>query len=109
MIALDKTPNKIKVLKESCDNFGASTYIFQADSTKIVDLDKSTKEIVHGPPFACESFDKILLDAPCSALGKRPQLFNNTTENVLRSYVPLQRKLFENVSRTNSKIASNLK
>lgn len=79
--------------------YGAHVKIFQADSTKIHNINSGEySTIMDGPPFADASFDKILLDAPCSALGKRPQLVNRTSEKVIRSYVPLQRKLFETVS-----------
>lgn len=86
-MAIDKTPNKVAQLKQRCFDFGAKVEIFQTDSSKIIE----------NQLFPSQYFDKILLDAPCSALGKRPQLVNKTTCKVLRSYVPLQRKLFANV------------
>ncbi|XP_025836194.1 putative methyltransferase NSUN6 [Agrilus planipennis] len=96
LIAIDKTPSKIERLRTNCNKFNTNVHIFQADSTKIFDgtLDES-KSVVSGPPFCGESFDKILLDAPCSALGKRPQFPCKINNNTLKSFVPLQRKLFE--------------
>lgn len=47
----------------------------------------------HQPPYLPGSFDKILLDAPCSALGQRPSLGNPMTSKELSSYPRLQRKL----------------
>ncbi len=44
-----------------------------------------------------ESFDRVLVDAPCSALGQRPLIFNNITKNQLKSYIVYQRKILENV------------
>lgn len=91
-------------MKERCKEFESNVHIFLADSTKIAaDFVKAHPEeffqFDDGPVrFACESFDKILLDAPCSALGKRPQFHNPITEKVLTSYVPLQRKLFAEVT-----------
>lgn len=87
LIAIDKSPNKVERLKKRCEEFEAIVEIIQSDSTKLV-----ANKI-----FAESSFDRILLDAPCSALGKRPQFINTTTAKVLRSYIPLQRKLVENV------------
>ena len=46
------------------------------------------------PPFERQSFDRILLDAPCSALGQRPQFLNRLRTKELNSYSKLQRKLF---------------
>jgi 16S rRNA C967 or C1407 C5-methylase (RsmB/RsmF family) len=43
------------------------------------------------------SFDRVLADVPCSALGQRPLIFNEITVNQLRSYVPYQRSIIENV------------
>lgn len=47
-----------------------------------------------GPPFLPESFDRILLDAPCSGMGQRPTMSYSSTLKELMSYQPLQRKLF---------------
>ncbi|KAJ8984918.1 hypothetical protein NQ317_012164 [Molorchus minor] len=101
LVAIDKTSKKVAQLNKRCEDFGAKVSIFQADSIKIiVDLDNGVqRNIKEGPPFLPETFDRILLDAPCSALGKRPQLANMITKKVLRSYVPLQKKLFETAVR----------
>lgn len=50
-------------------------------------------DISAAPPYPPESFDKILLDAPCSALGQRPSLLNKMTYKELSSYSNLQKKL----------------
>ena len=49
------------------------------------------------PPYPSGSFDRILLDAPCSALGQRPQFVVKMTLKELQSYPRLQRKLFTTV------------
>lgn len=98
LIALDKTPNKVKILTENCETNQANVHIFQADSTHIFKTDFVNEDVTEGPPFGKNTFDKILLDAPCSALGNRPLLSINSSAKELTSYVPLQRKLFENVS-----------
>jgi len=50
------------------------------------------------PPYPCGTFDRILLDAPCSALGQRPQFVVRMNLKELQSYPRLQRKLFTTVS-----------
>ncbi|XP_062336057.1 tRNA (cytosine(72)-C(5))-methyltransferase NSUN6 isoform X1 [Osmerus eperlanus] len=47
-----------------------------------------------GPPFPPESFDRVLLDAPCSGLGQRPSMACSWGLKEVCSYQPLQRKLF---------------
>ncbi len=51
-----------------------------------------------------ESFDKILVDAPCSALGQRPLIYNDITVNQLNSYISYQRMILDNVSLIDLKI-----
>ncbi|KAE8279783.1 putative methyltransferase NSUN6 [Larimichthys crocea] len=46
------------------------------------------------PPFPPESFDRVLLDAPCSGLGQRPNMGSTWSLKEICSYQPLQRKLF---------------
>ncbi|KAF5296356.1 hypothetical protein FQR65_LT10248 [Abscondita terminalis] len=101
LIAIDKTPSKVKILKATCEKYKAKVHIFEANSTKIFD-EKSNSSVWsphQGAIFPMCFFDRILLDAPCSALGKRPQFSNNISETVLKSYVPLQRKLFDTAVR----------
>lgn len=86
------------MLKENCEINGSNVLIYQADSTNIFGVELKDKDVTHGPPFSKNVFDKILLDAPCSALGNRPLLRINASAKELTSYVPLQRKLFETVS-----------
>ena len=49
------------------------------------------------PPFPAGMFDRVLLDAPCSALGQRPCVLNKMKENEVKSFPSLQRQLFERV------------
>ncbi|XP_057792904.1 rRNA (cytosine-C(5))-methyltransferase NOP2C isoform X2 [Salvia miltiorrhiza] len=46
--------------------------------------------------FLPNSFDRVLLDAPCSALGLRPRLFSGEdTMESLRSHAKYQRRMFD--------------
>ncbi|EEF34364.1 rRNA (cytosine-C(5))-methyltransferase NOP2C [Ricinus communis] len=46
--------------------------------------------------FDPDSFDRVLLDAPCSALGLRPRLFaGEETVKSLRSHAVYQRRMFD--------------
>lgn len=102
IIALDKTESKVNNIVKRCQQFSLrNVHTFVYDSTKSVhimtgpqDPQEQRKSVLQGPPFRPESFDRILLDAPCSALGQRPQLANRITANQLKSYPPLQHKLF---------------
>jgi methyltransferase NSUN6 len=50
-------------------------------------------------PLALESFDVVLLDAPCSALGLRPRLVLPQTMEELRSSALYQRRLLDQAVR----------
>ncbi|XP_065575080.1 tRNA (cytosine(72)-C(5))-methyltransferase NSUN6-like [Artemia franciscana] len=90
VVALDKTERKIGYIKENCARLGVTNVNAIAfDATKAYDENGSTEK----PPFAGEIFDRILLDAPCSALGQRPQLFNKMSCKELKTYPNLQKKL----------------
>ncbi|XP_008559440.2 tRNA (cytosine(72)-C(5))-methyltransferase NSUN6 [Microplitis demolitor] len=96
LIAIDKIQSKVDKLRANCRASGSNVKIFCFNSINAVDdaADKTRDFCKIEPPFAPETFDKILLDGPCSALGQRPQLFNKITVKQLRSFVALQRKLF---------------
>lgn len=101
IIALEKVKSKISKLQNNCQKFGCKNVdIFCFDATQSVDnqLTKENNNSLLEPPFFKQTFDKILLDGPCSVLGRRPQLFNKINIKELRSHVPVQRKLFSSVS-----------
>ncbi|KAF7379136.1 hypothetical protein HZH68_016981 [Vespula germanica] len=95
LIALDKNKPKSEKLKINCSKFSSGNVkSFWYNSKKAYNKYMDSSNIDDGPPFKSNSFDRILLDSPCSALGQRPQLLNKITAVQLRSYVSLQRKLF---------------
>ncbi|XP_052178476.1 rRNA (cytosine-C(5))-methyltransferase NOP2C [Diospyros lotus] len=74
------------------------------------DLQKCTRRLRNGPGrnnclggrveksegFSPNSFDRVLLDAPCSALGLRPRLFaGEETIESLRNHAKYQRRMFD--------------
>ncbi|XP_058428285.1 tRNA (cytosine(72)-C(5))-methyltransferase NSUN6 isoform X4 [Marmota monax] len=94
VIALDKISNKIEKIKQNASLFGLNSikaYCF--DGTKALKLDM-IENTEGAPPFLPESFDRILLDAPCSGMGQRPNMACTWTLKEVTSYQPLQRKLF---------------
>ncbi|KAF2290357.1 hypothetical protein GH714_012081 [Hevea brasiliensis] len=80
------------------------TYVSKAD------IRKSRRRMRNGPGrnqclggrvenskgFDPDSFDRVLLDAPCSALGLRPRLFaGEETVGSLRNHAKYQRRMFD--------------
>ena len=57
----------------------------------------SIEPLPHAPPFRPETFDRILLDAPCSALGQRPLTKCSLTSKELKSFHVYQRKFISQV------------
>ena len=52
---------------------------------------------IRAPPYRQCTFDRILVDAPCSGLGQRPQMVWDMTLQQLKSYPIYQRKLLNQV------------
>ncbi|XP_026327101.1 putative methyltransferase NSUN6 [Hyposmocoma kahamanoa] len=92
IIAIDKTPQKATKIRINCDTQGVTCVsAYPYDSTKI--CSEISSDVNGGPPFPPNCFDKVLLDAPCSGLGQRPQLVNKLTPKMIQSYKFVQRKL----------------
>ncbi len=74
--------NLLFQINQNCDRLGLTNHVEGRvqDGTKIVFDEK----------FPENSFDKILLDAPCSALGQRPQFFQSMKLKELKSFANLQ-------------------
>lgn len=93
LIALDKSAKRVSILKENVQRFKLECVkCFTFDATKAI---SNTPKNDWTPPFAKETFDKILLDAPCSGLGNRPILATKVTPKLLASFPKLQKKLLE--------------
>ncbi|XP_050436209.1 tRNA (cytosine(72)-C(5))-methyltransferase NSUN6 [Adelges cooleyi] len=94
--AVDKSKTKLKKIHKKCEEFGLENVrVHHFDSLILVDVNKRNSS-TNKPPFQSESFDRVLLDAPCSNLGQRPLLKIETNENLVKSFHVLQRKLFGN-------------
>lgn len=95
IIALEKSERRTEILRKNLNNFNVqNTIAFTFDATKCVRTEKdASKDCSNGPPFNSEIFDKILLDAPCSGVGNRPQLSNTLSIKMAESYPRIQRKL----------------
>ncbi|XP_063180773.1 tRNA (cytosine(72)-C(5))-methyltransferase NSUN6 [Chroicocephalus ridibundus] len=94
VIAMDKIAKKVKKIKQNAELLQLNCIkAFCYDGTKALSVEKREDE-QEGPPFLPESFDRVLLDAPCSGMGQRPNMAYSLTLKEVTSYQPLQRKLF---------------
>lgn len=99
VLAIDKSTSKVLQIQANALRLGLrniKTFVFNSVNAVKVNKDDRTAGdgSDDGPPFLKESFDRILLDAPCSALGQRPQLYSPIRLKELESFPRLQRKLF---------------
>ncbi|XP_034428062.1 tRNA (cytosine(72)-C(5))-methyltransferase NSUN6 isoform X1 [Hippoglossus hippoglossus] len=93
VVALDRIRNKIDRIHQNAQMLQLrSIKAFCFNSTQAVSSDPAHG--TEGPPFPPESFDRVLLDAPCSGLGQRPNMACTWSLKEICSYQPLQRKLF---------------
>ncbi|XP_037828968.1 tRNA (cytosine(72)-C(5))-methyltransferase NSUN6 isoform X2 [Kryptolebias marmoratus] len=93
VVALDRIRNKVDQIRQNAQLLhlqSIKAYCF--NSVRAVSDDPSQE--TEGPPFPPESFDRVLLDAPCSSLGQRPSMSCTWSLKETCSYPPLQRKLF---------------
>jgi len=87
IIALDRTKEKVEKITNLCKSLGITCVnAYCLDSTKLLEENKKD--------FMPESFDRVLLDPPCSGLGQRPRIKDTVSVVALNSYSPYQRKLF---------------
>lgn len=89
VIALEKVQNKVDKLKHNIKTQSLGCIdVFKWDATKVFDENSINNTLT--PPFGREVFDRILVDAPCSALGQRPQLINPSKLSEISSYPSYQ-------------------
>ncbi|CAL8292224.1 unnamed protein product [Lota lota] len=93
VVALDRIRSKMDVIRQNAAALQLTCVrAFCFNSTQAVTSDPGLLD-TEGPPFPPESFDRVLLDAPCSGLGQRPSMAVGWSLKEVRSYPPLQRKL----------------
>uniref|UniRef100_A0A2D4NHT6 SAM-dependent MTase RsmB/NOP-type domain-containing protein n=1 Tax=Micrurus spixii TaxID=129469 RepID=A0A2D4NHT6_9SAUR len=93
VIALDKIADRVKKIEQNAALLNLNCIkAFCYDGTKALTDRKIDGQ--EGPPFLPASFDRILLDAPCSGMGQRPNLAYSWSLKEITSNQPLQRKLF---------------
>ena len=109
LYAFDRTEAKVARLAALAEEQGLSCVrALCADSTRLVSADSPCQLRqrhmtgapcpLHAdgpcrPPFPPDTFDCVLVDAPCSGLGQRPRLAAPPGPAQRRSYGPLQRRL----------------
>ena len=90
VISLDLHEHKVKLIRENASRLGLSNIQTKAlDSRNVLDF------------FEKESFDRILLDAPCSGLGvmrRKPDMKYTKKEEDLFQLQNVQKTLLESVS-----------
>ncbi|KAF3445008.1 hypothetical protein FNV43_RR14701 [Rhamnella rubrinervis] len=88
----------------SSEKANEKTYLSKADTRKNVRRMRNGPgrnqckggKVENSKGFAPNSFDRVLLDAPCSALGLRPRLFSGEeTIDSLRNHGKYQRRMFD--------------
>ncbi|XP_015787895.1 putative methyltransferase NSUN6 [Tetranychus urticae] len=102
LIACDVSKSRIDKLKANLERWEMDQFVsvFTHDCTKPINIKdgqtNSSNQSHLEPPFCEETFDRILLDAPCSGLGQRPQLVGDRSLASFLSYPKVQSRLIEN-------------
>ncbi|XP_032234165.1 tRNA (cytosine(72)-C(5))-methyltransferase NSUN6 isoform X1 [Nematostella vectensis] len=98
IVAFDKSQPKIQKIIANCEMQKVSivkTHVIDASKALDTKAAPSSRDVsTTSPPYPPEAFDRILLDAPCSALGQRPQSVVHMKLKELQSFPKLQRKIF---------------
>ncbi|MFQ5998961.1 MAG: PUA domain-containing protein, partial [Candidatus Bathyarchaeia archaeon] len=87
-IAVDRRAGKIGQTKKTLARLGCSSVIFLLGDSRYFDLAKDT---------GCA--DRCLVDPPCSALGLRPKLYDNSTTQKIHALSNYQKQFVRTASR----------
>jgi len=94
VVALDRSKPKVASILQTCARLGLDNVTaFVADGRKAVAGEGVPPGEEGAPPFPPCRFDRVLVDAPCSGLGQRPQFYNKMRMKELKSFPVVQRAL----------------
>lgn len=97
IVSIDKSKSKVAVIKKNAASFGATCIeAFAYDATRLCDA--SAVDLAR-PPFAANTFDRIILDPPCSGLGNRPRFADDMNLKNLLGYARYQLLMFDQAVR----------
>lgn len=93
LVALDIHPHKINLIRQNANRQGVKEIVEtnELDARKVFET------------YGAETFDRILVDAPCSGLGlirRRPEIRYNKTKKDIVSLQKLQIEIINNVSKS---------
>jgi 16S rRNA (cytosine967-C5)-methyltransferase len=106
--ALDVHPQRVHEIKENCDRMGASivrAYLADGTSPTLISPVDHRRSRQKNLPFSLfpESFDAVLVDAPCSGTGtlrRHPEIKWRLEFRKLAEFAGLQSKLLYNAAKT---------
>ncbi len=87
VLATDRLPSRLRQMKQVLARLGARASLIAADAREVL---------------LRESFDRILLDAPCSGLGplrRKPEVLLRMRPDRIEALAALQRELLDNAAR----------
>lgn len=100
LIAIDRNNNKVNTLRKNLEYLKIENVeCYKYDSTKLVDENGSNGLWNTKPPYPEGSFDRILLDPPCSGFGQRPLIIGNKNIFDFENFDSYQKKLFSTAFR----------
>jgi len=97
IVAFDTALKRLEKLQANVKRFGLNSIECRLlDAIKLVEYasNENGTTKVSSSHFPLNSFDRVLLDGPCSALGQRPCFFNDISVNQLKGYPDYQKQLF---------------
>ena len=100
LVALERSASRAQRLGEFLEQLGHTfVKVHKMDASKAVASGQPPAKMQKGQKtatvrFASETFDRILLDAPCTGLGQRPRTVNEISFENLNTTPRIQRKLF---------------